>query len=139
MQLVYKGGYKYQVSFDYEQKLPAYFPRVPREIETDYLWICPDRILVVKRGYAWDGPSGPTWDTSAFMRGSLVHDALYQLMRLGHLDAFTVRPCADRLLKELCIEDGMWPIRAKYTYYAVRWFAKKAATYGTEKLMITTP
>ncbi len=37
--------------------------------------------LTTKKGYAWDGPSGPTIDSKNFMRGSLVHDALYQLMR----------------------------------------------------------
>jgi len=139
MQLIYKGGYKYQVCYDYEHTLPTYFPRVPKEITTDYLWFCSDRILVVKKGYAWDGPSGPTWDTPSFMRGSLVHDALYQLCRLGLVEKNIYRPLADRLLKELCIEDGMWPIRAKYTYYAVRWFAKSAATFGKETTIITTP
>lgn len=139
MQLSYKNRYKYQVSFDYEHTLPDYFPRVPKEIETDYLWICPDRVLVVKKGYAWDGPSGPTWDTPAFMRGSLVHDALYQLMRLAYLKKTTYRPLADRVLKEICIEDGMWPLRAGYIYYAVRWFAGSAATKGMEKGVVTTP
>jgi hypothetical protein len=38
------------------------------------------------KGYAWNGPSGPTLDTRNFMRGSLVHDALYQLMREGRMD-----------------------------------------------------
>ena len=51
--------------------------------------------LIIKRSYAWDGPSGPTIDTKNFMRGSLVHDALYQLMRHEHLSSDEWRAVAD--------------------------------------------
>ena len=37
--------------------------------------------MIVEKDYAWDGPSGPTIDTSNSMRASLVHDVLYQAMR----------------------------------------------------------
>jgi len=37
--------------------------------------------LLIKAGYSWDGPSGSAIDTKNFMQGSLVHDALYQLLR----------------------------------------------------------
>ena len=49
---------------------------------------------------AGDGPSGPAIDTKNFMRASLVHDALYQLMRLGTLDK-SRRQYADRLLQTI--------------------------------------
>ncbi|HUS89668.1 MAG TPA: hypothetical protein VMW91_10000, partial [Desulfosporosinus sp.] len=39
--------------------------------------------IVIHKGYAWDGPSGPTFDTPNFMLGSLVHDVFYQAMREG--------------------------------------------------------
>lgn len=41
--------------------------------------------LTIRAGYAWDGASGPTWDTPATMVPSLVHDALYQAIRAGLL------------------------------------------------------
>jgi hypothetical protein len=53
--------------------------------------------LRIKKGYAWDGPSGPTIDTKNFMRGSLIHDALYQLMREGII-AQHQRKRADEIL-----------------------------------------
>jgi hypothetical protein len=85
----------------------------------------------MKAGYAWDGPSGPTWDTDTFMRGSLVHDAMYQLMRLGCMDR--VHRCyADELLRDICIEDGMWSFRAWYVYKAVRSCGESAATNSRE-------
>lgn len=82
--------------------------------------------LRVAAGYAWDGPSGPTIDTRSFMRGSLAHDALYQLLRAGRLPP-ECRSVADRVLYDLCRQDDMPWWRADYVYTAVRWFASSAA------------
>lgn len=76
-------------------------------------------LLTIRKGYAWDGPSGPTIDTPNFMRGSLVHDVLYQLMR-EELIGQEHREYADTLLREICLEDGMSPIRAWLVYQGVR-------------------
>jgi len=97
-------------------------------VHPDYIELASDGKLTVKNEYAWDGPSGPTIDTLTFMRGSLVHDALYQLMRLGLLDRDEHRKAADMELRRICIEDGMWRFRAWYVYWAVRMFGKGAAT-----------
>ena len=61
------------------------------------------------------------------MRGSLVHDALYQLMRLEELDYKTDRKYADQLLKNICREDGMSAFRAWYVHRLVRAFGEGAA------------
>ena len=53
--------------------------------------------LHVLRGYAWDGPSGPTIDTKSFMRASVVHDVFYQCHREGILPP-SRRKLADREL-----------------------------------------
>ena len=92
------------------------------DIETSYLKLTREGVLTVKVGYAWDGPSGPTIDTLTFMRASLVHDVLYQLMRLQHLDYRLYRKYADDLLREMCLADGMNPVRAWYVHRALRWF-----------------
>jgi len=83
--------------------------------------------LIMDLGYAWDGPSGPTIDTPSFMRGSLVHDALYQLMREGEIDR-KHRKYADELLRRICLEDGMNKFRAWYVYRAVRIFGRWTCT-----------
>jgi hypothetical protein len=80
--------------------------------------------LVIYKGYAWDGPSGPTIDTKNFMRGSLVHDAYYQLMREGYIEPGVWRKYADDELRRICIEDGMSRFRAWYVWKAVRAFGK---------------
>ena len=81
----------------------------------------------VAAGYCWDGPSGPTIDTDNFLKPSLAHDALYQLMREGRLDPTKYRVRADNLLKDLCLAAGMSKIRAWYVYNAVRAFGAKNA------------
>jgi hypothetical protein len=60
------------------------------------------------------------------MRGSLIHDALYQLMREQHLD-IRFRAAADRLLFQLCLADGMNPLLARWVYFCVRCFGKAQA------------
>ena len=96
-------------------------------IKTDYIQLTAKGKLTLKRGYAWDGPSGPTIDTKTFMRGSLVHDALYQLMRLKLLDYRIHRAKADDLLKKHCKQDGMFWFRAWYVHKFVSWFGERHA------------
>jgi hypothetical protein len=90
------------------------------------LGIDEDGVLTIKQGYTWDGPSGPTIDSHTFMRGSLIHDALYQLMREQKV-AQDQRKRADEILREVCIEDGMARVRAWWVYRAVRIGAAQSA------------
>jgi hypothetical protein len=123
--IVYRGGYKYQLVDDYQVRidiLPAAF------ILTPFIRLDTDGLLSIVSGYAWDGPSGPAIDTKNFMRGSLVHDALYQLMRERKLDPETQREPADRILQRICLEDGMSSIRAWWVYTGVRFGGGPAAT-----------
>ena len=116
--------YKYQLMYDLTISINT-SPVV--DVETQFLQLSQAGILTIKAGYAWDGPSGPAIDTATFMRASLVHDALYQLMRLDHLDHRNSRKQADDLLKTMCIADGMWRIRAWYVYLAIRLFGARSA------------
>ncbi len=132
MSIFYKTGYKYQLVKDYLHQLPQEFVMKFPEIETEYLWLGESGQLIVKKSYAWDGPSGPTIDTKNFMRGSLVHDALYQLIRLGKLDKNIYRILADQELYNICRVDGMgWP-RACVVYYSVRVFGNPSARLSGE-------
>lgn len=76
--------------------------------------------LTIFKGYCWDGGSGPAIDTANFMRASLIHDALYQLMREGVIDRKKFRKRADQIMREIALEDGMSNIRARWIYCAVR-------------------
>ena len=116
MRIFYKAGYKYQLHQDYAQAIPVSPDAL---VFTPYLALTTAGILLIKAGYAWDGPSGPTVDSKNFMRGSLVHDALYQLIRLGKLPLET-KQVADELLHAMCLEDGMSRIRASWVLLGVR-------------------
>lgn len=116
----YKAGYKYKLSSDVCLQIPIY---PAKHIETDYILLDTTGKLTIKYGYCWDGPSGPTVDTKTFMRGSLVHDALYQLIRQGYLaDSYQV--AADKLLQQMCQADGMNKFRAWWVYTALHFFGK---------------
>lgn len=126
-------NYKYQLLGPYVHDVGI----TGHPVDTPFLKLTDQGILEVKKDYAWDGPSGPTIDTLNFMRGSLVHDALYQLIRLEHIPP-TYREHADRLLREICREDGMSRVRAWYVYQSVRRFGGSHAKPGGEKPDIVT-
>jgi uncharacterized protein DUF1353 len=132
----YKKGYKYQLVEEYSTDIPI---KPDENIISDYINLSRDGKLVIKKGYAWDGPSGPTWDTLNFMRGSLVHDALYQLMRAEKLDKDKYREPADRLLQKMCQEDGMSSIRAWVVYQGVRLGGEPSADPVNKKPIIRAP
>ena len=116
--------YKYQLTEEFRLKIDL--ARFPTTIAVPNEYLCfMGHDLVISSGYAWDGPSGPAIDTKTFMRGSLVHDALYQLLRLEAVklsDLHEARKYADELLVELCRQDGMNRFRAWYVYWVVRYF-----------------
>ncbi|EMO29412.1 hypothetical protein LEP1GSC170_1210 [Leptospira interrogans serovar Bataviae str. HAI135] len=141
-QVVYKNlkNYKYELvrSYDYQTNIKTDSRvHVGHRIKT-FVSLDPDGLLHIEAGYAWDGPSGPTFDTKTFMRGSLVHDALYQLMREEKLDHIKYRDTADQILKKICLEDGMSAFRAAYVYRFVSWFGGSSAkpTDETKELIV---
>lgn len=126
----YREGYKYVLHEPYSVQTslrPAQF------IFSPMLRLDSDGILYIAEGYAWDGPSGPAFDTPNFMRASLVHDALYQMLRDGYLP-LEWREKADDDMYRICREDGMSAIRAWWCYQGVRIGGESAATEMKEVL-----
>ena len=111
-------GYKYEL-MEYIE-VPVALPDV---LTMAHYVIIKDGKMAIRGNYAWDGASGPTFDDKTNMRASLVHDALYQLMREGLLDR-EHRKYADELFRDICIQDGMNKFRAAYYYRAVRIFGR---------------
>lgn len=134
--ITYRSGYKYQLDDGYSVQLKHIRPE--HDIKTEYIKLSKEGILYILRGYAWDGPSGPTVDTKNFMRGSLIHDALYQLIREGHLDR-NQRENADKELVNACEEDGMNWLRRKYVYFSLRGFGTSAAMPSGERPLMVAP
>ena len=135
MNIKYRSGYKYQLAEDYTGLLLVR----PRDlIETEYITLSVRGRLDIRSGYAWDGPSGPTIDTPNFMRGSLVHDSLYQLIRMELLSPGW-RVMADQELERICREDGMSWIRGWWIYLGVRIGAGYAADPKRRNEIIVAP
>ena len=79
-----------------------------------------DHKLAVANGYAWDGAStGLPWTPKAWLRPSLVHDALYQLIREGQLP-MERRKEVDVLFFHLLRENRVNLMLATVAYWAVR-------------------
>ena len=109
----YRSGYKYQLATRYSMTITI---KPKKNIETEFIKLDRKGKLTIKKGYAWDGPSGPVVDTKKNMRASLVHDALYQLMRLEQLSSDNYKDKADKIFQKICIKDGV-PKKIASAYY----------------------
>lgn len=130
----YKSGYKYQLVADYTGTLSPEL-EYQGEYENDFICVR-GREITLRKGYASDGPSGPTIDTKNFMRGAFRHDSGYQLIQLG-IYPQSSKDAWDRQLQADCIEDGMWKIRAWWVYQGVRFGGGKWAKKGAGKPVLT--
>jgi len=132
----YRSDYKYQLASDYRIKISI---RPTDDIVTDFVELSTEGALRLMSGYAWDGPSGPVVDTKENMRASLVHDALYQLMRNEELNTRTYRKKADKIFREICKKDGVSSFKANVFYKALRRYGKPAATPENKKKIRRAP
>lgn len=123
-------NYKYQLVSDY---VIAIGIKPDNNIRTQFIDLDTQGMLTIKNGYAWDGPSGLAIDTRSFMRASLIHDALYQLMRGEYLDCDIHQKYADDLLRAICLEDGMGKLRAWFNCMMVRAFGRISARPAPEQ------
>ena len=131
----YRDGYEHQLAETYKIKLPS---NPVTQYDGQFLSIDINGTLTIKSGYCWDGASGPTWDTANCKKPSLVHDALYQLMRQEVLSR-GYRKHADKLFYDMLRDNGMWYIRAQMWYRSVRMAAMSAANPKSRKKIYTAP
>lgn len=135
----YRAGYKYVLAEDHTHALSsAWQPYLPDTIRTPFVVVFPSGRMTILAGYAWDGPSGPTLDTPDSMRGSLIHDALYQLLREEALPA-ECRALADLEFYRVLRDAGMGKIRARAWYEGVQHFAAGAARPDGGRPILTAP
>lgn len=116
---------KHQLDHDCWFKVGV-FPDKVLQTNDGLVTLYQDGWLYIRRNYAWDGASGPTWDTKSCKRGSMVHDALSDLIKEGYLSPDLWTQCNVELYR-LCKEDGMWAIRRSAWFAAVERFGLRVA------------
>ncbi len=137
--IAYTKGLKYQLAKDYKARVSLHLTRKYDIWAGDFVALSALGVLSIKKGYAWDGPSGPTFDTRNFMEASLVHDVLYELMRKGHIPfGAPERIAADMELIRIAKAEGMsWP-RRMWVYSGLRIGARFAANPKNIRKVIIT-
>ncbi len=133
-QIQYRKGYKYQL----EHPARIYTGIFGFDIKTDWVCLDADGWLYFRKGYAWDGASGPTIDTPDSMRASLAHDGLYQLIAEKLLPE-SFRRKADVIFRRLLKEDGMWWLRRRAWFRAVREFGGNYLGKGAGNRVYVAP
>lgn len=117
---------EYNYKFKVEENFSIELPFKIADFEHQYASL-KDGILSIKKGYAWDGASGPIINTQDTLVASLVHDVLYQAMRLNLIKSNNEnKKIADKIFFEILKMHGVNSIRRKVWYFAVRLFGKKS-------------
>lgn len=135
MKIRYSEGYKYQL----EELYACVTPVVGEMIEDTFFTLYPSGLLTIRKGFAWDGASGPTFDTKNSMRASLVHDVFCVCMRDGRLSYEKWQDTVNELFRQQCIEDGMWAWRANLWHAAVEFADAGNPKQGADRPILTAP
>lgn len=135
MKIRYSEGYKYQL----EDLYACATPIVGELIEDTFFTLYPSGLLTIRKGFAWDGASGPTFDTKNSMRASLVHDVFCVCMRDGRLSYEKWQDTVNELFRQQCIEDGMWGWRANLWHAAVEFADAGNPNQGPDRQILTAP
>ena len=101
-----------------------------------------DGVLIIYPPYAWDGSSGPVYDSKGTMLASLVHDIIYQMLRdelllkpedfdfgiEAYNEAFVkLRNQGDVLYRKIMLDDGVWRIWAWIQYRGLICWGRSSA------------
>lgn len=129
--------YKYELDADF---MGQTLLRPDKPIDHEYIYLTTNGVIILKKGYAWDGCSGPTHDDGSNMIAGAKHDAGYQLIRLGLLDISCKRLVDEQIEIDIKRDSERvkhpWYLRwwrrvdrfrAEYYHKAVEWFGYESA------------
>ena len=109
--------YKYELDEDCGFQTPI--QGVEAEVEGGWVRLLESGLLLFKKGYSYNGASGPTYDSASSLAPSLVHDGGYQLISEANLSR-KYRKVFDKLFLRMLKENGMSFPRRTLWYLAVR-------------------
>lgn len=133
--LKYTKGAKYQVAEDYHVVTP-----IRGESIDDWMFtLTTDGYLIVRKGFAWDGASGPTFDSPSSMSASLVHDVMCICMRDGRLSYDKWQDTVNQFFEDMCRRAGMWGWRAKLWHTGVEVGDAGNPRQGPDRAVLEAP
>lgn len=133
-------GFRVEKTWEHQTKIAP-----DRIIRTEYIDLV-QGLLVMKKAFCFEGSApGPKWLLKIFgilgkksKRGYCAHDAIYYLIRNGHLEPFWKEP-ADDLMNEIHKKDKMVKPAAKIVYKSVVNFADFAIDPANRAKVQTAP
>lgn len=115
----------YYVQEDDKYRLDSQYKATTRvegfSVETAACTLEPTGRLILKRGFTWNGPSGPAVDTPRTMIPSAIHDCLYGLIEAGDLPN-DARKDSDKTYREALRNWGVSGLRRGLHFRGVRLF-----------------
>lgn len=133
--VLYRAGLRFQVAQDYQLPI-SILPS--KAVYTELISLDEAGNLTIRAGYAWDGATGLPGTPPDLIRGSLVHDALYQLIRSGSISS-EYRDQADRILQSIVLEDSGDHAFAEVVYQAVHLLGAPYASADHERPVLEAP
>jgi len=106
-------------------------------IVTMFITMYPDGRVIIRKGYSWDGVSGPVRDRPGNLMASLLHDALYQLMREGLVPSKLWAVADGEYFKQLK-KQGYWTILVIIHMVGLRYAGGKYAQEGSVGKVVFT-
>lgn len=113
----YWRGYKYVVAETFEVQTAI----IGVAVVDDLTSLSSDGLLRIRKGYAWDGNSGPCIDIRSSLEASCVHDVLCDYINLGLLSD-DLQPLVDQEYYKIAVAKRMWWRRARVRLLAIRWY-----------------
>jgi hypothetical protein len=135
MRLRYIEGTKYQVAEDFIVLTPI----TGEAITDDWFVLAPNGALLVRKGFGWDGASGPTFDSQSSMSASLVHDVFCLCMRDGRLSYNKWQDAVNQFFEDMCRQAGMWGWRAKLWHTGVELGDAGNPKQGPDRKVLEAP
>lgn len=132
----YRRGMKYQLARDYMRRTPIC---PDDDIVTKWWTLTRSGLLLLKDGYAWDGASGPTFDTESSISSSAEHDALCKMLRNRSLDYDKWQDKVNEFFRERCEENGMNPLRARIWHAGVEFGDAGNPNQGPDDEILQAP
>jgi len=123
-------GYKYVIAEDFTVQTAI----IGHVVMDNLTSLDEDGCLKVRKGYPWDGNSGPCYDFDSSLKASCVHDVLCDYINMGSLPV-ELQPMVDQEYYVIATGKGMWWRWARARLLAIRWYMTgKGAKRFTRKV-----